>query len=179
MAFGRAFTFLLCTLFCKECLCFPLLHLTPAVSPVSQNSKDSAFLLEMLSAERLDERASLTVTRLQSVLVEAAAGFSNSKVSDALLELRLESEATGGSREQELQLRDPGDAVVVEAATVSPADSPADSPAAEFVNAKESETLRVLRLQSLQDLTGRRPPQIVGDAVIVEAEANTGVARKA
>ena len=136
-----------------------------------QNSKDSVFLLEML-AGRLDERAPPTVTRLQSVLVEAPPVFTNSKLSDALIELRLESEASGGAQEQELQLRDPGDAVVVEA-------TPADSPAAEFSNSKESEALRVLRLQSLQELAGRSPPEIVGDAVVVEADPNEEAARKA
>ena len=140
-----------------------------------QNSKDSVYLLEMLAGQ-LEERAPPTVTRLQSVLVEAPPVFINSKLSDALVELRLESEASGGAQQQELQLRDPGDAVVLEA---TPADSSAGAPAAEFSNSKESEALRVLRLQSLQELAGRSPPEIVGDAVIVEADANEEVARKA
>ncbi|KAF0298993.1 hypothetical protein FJT64_003691 [Amphibalanus amphitrite] len=137
-----------------------------------RNSKDSPYLLEML-AGRLEERVTPVFTRLQSVLVEAAPEFTNSKVSEVLLELRLESLADGGAGEQELQLRDPGDAVVVEAA---PAEDPADAPAdAVFVNSKESEALRVLRVQSLREgLTGRRPPLVSQDAIIVDAEAGSG-----
>ena len=119
-------------------------------------------------AERLEERAPPVFTRLQSVLVEAAPVFTNSKVSEVLLQLRLDSEASGGAREQELQLRDPGDAVVVEAAPAHPADAPPAG--AHFTNSKESEALRVLRLQSLrEDLTGRRPPLVLQDAIVVEA----------
>jgi len=153
---------------------YPTLLRTTAAGPLGptgtivslRNSKAGSYLLEMLS-QRLDERVVPIVTRTNAVLVEAAPPlFINSKLSPLLTELRLESEATGGLRE--LQLRDPGDAVVVDASV----DGEPGEETSPFVNSKVSPALHALRRESLRRgaLAGRAPESKEGpDSLIVEA----------
>jgi len=132
-----------------------------------RNSKHSAFLREMLE-NALDERAPPVVTRTEGVLVEATPVFVNSKVSPFLLQLREESEATSGLREQQLQISPAGDALILEAAL---ADTPGD---AVFLNSKISPVLVELRLQSEEGLIGRGPPLEGHNSFIVEARGAAG-----
>ncbi|XP_037079964.1 uncharacterized protein LOC119100884 [Pollicipes pollicipes] len=135
-----------------------------------RNPKDRVFLIEML-AQQQDTRAPSILTKTDAVLTNALPVFVNSKVSAALIDLRLESEAAGDVR-QELQLRDPGDAIVVEAAPEPTAEDGSRTPV--FVNSKESSALRVFRVQSLRDgLTGRAPPLVGPEEIIVEAASSS------
>lgn len=115
----------------------------------------------------LGERAPPVITRTEGVLVEALPVFVNSKVSPFLLQLRDESEASSGLREQQLQLSPAGDALILEAA-MDLRETPGDTL---FVNSKISPVLVALRVQSedREGLVGRAPPIEGPDSFVVEA----------
>ncbi|XP_037083067.1 uncharacterized protein LOC119103585 [Pollicipes pollicipes] len=115
-----------------------------------KNSKDNAFLIEMLE-QRLDSREPPVVTKTEAVLIEALPEGDISKPSTSV-----EFRPGGGDTGNKIDENQPSD--------VTRQEGP-------FVNSKESTLLPVIRKESLlnEPLGARNPPIIGVEEIIVEA----------
>jgi len=126
---------------------------------IGKNSKDNAFLIEMLE-QAVDSRDPPTVTKTDAVIIEAFPGGETpagevSSVSFKAASGQKSAAGGGDGRPNQVRLGGPAGSLTRGA----------------FINSKESLLLTGLREESLanEELGARNPPIITDEAIIVEA----------